>query len=57
MTLAQLNGMNSVGEFAIIGSIGPVLGARLLAAKPFATRDDLARVTGIGDVFMTRVVG
>lgn len=57
VTLAQLNGMNSVGEFAIIGSIGPVLGARLLAAKPFATRDDLARVTGIGDVFMTRVVG
>jgi predicted flap endonuclease-1-like 5' DNA nuclease len=38
----------SVAELASLEGIGPALAARIAAARPFASLDDLARVKGIG---------
>ncbi len=39
----------SRGELQRLPGIGPVLAARIIAARPFQSADDLARVSGIGD--------
>ncbi len=36
-------------ELQRLPGIGPVLAGRIIAARPFASADDLARVSGIGD--------
>ena len=38
----------SAAELASLDGIGPRLAARIVAARPFASVDDLARVRGIG---------
>ena len=38
----------SVEELASLEGIGPKIGARIVAARPFVTVDDLARVRGVG---------
>lgn len=38
----------SPGELARLPGIGPALARRIVAARPFATLDDLLRVSGIG---------
>jgi competence ComEA-like helix-hairpin-helix protein len=38
----------TVEELASLDGIGPKLAARIVAARPFATVDDVARVRGIG---------
>jgi len=36
-------------ELRLIPGIGPVLAARIIAARPFRSADDLKKVNGIGD--------
>jgi competence ComEA-like helix-hairpin-helix protein len=36
-------------ELKTIPSIGPVMAARIIAARPFRSADDLKKVNGIGD--------
>ena len=36
-------------ELKMIPSIGPVMAARIIAARPFSSADDLKKVNGIGD--------
>jgi len=36
-------------ELRTVPGIGPVLAARILAARPFRSADDLKRVSGIGE--------
>jgi competence ComEA-like helix-hairpin-helix protein len=36
-------------ELRMIPGIGPVMAARIIAARPFRSADDLKKVTGIGD--------
>jgi DNA uptake protein ComE-like DNA-binding protein len=36
-------------ELRLIPGIGPVMAARIIAARPFRSADDLKKVTGIGD--------
>jgi len=36
-------------ELKTIPSIGPVMAARIIAARPFRSADDLKKVSGIGD--------
>jgi|SRR5689334_23280344 competence ComEA-like helix-hairpin-helix protein len=38
----------TVEELASLDGIGPKLGARIVAARPFVTVEDLARVRGVG---------
>ncbi|HEY2744038.1 MAG TPA: helix-hairpin-helix domain-containing protein [Polyangia bacterium] len=38
----------TVEELASLDGIGPKLGARIVAARPFATVDDVSKVRGIG---------
>ena len=38
----------TVEELASLDGVGPKLGARIVAARPFRSIDDLARVRGIG---------
>ena len=38
----------SVEELASLDGIGPKLGARIVAARPFVRIDDLAKVRGVG---------
>ena len=44
--------MNSASEEQLedIPGIGPTLGGRIIAARPFKSADDLRNVKGIGDV-------
>jgi competence ComEA-like helix-hairpin-helix protein len=36
-------------ELRSVPGIGPVMAARIIAARPFRTADDLKKVSGIGD--------
>lgn len=36
-------------ELRSVPGIGPVIAARIIAARPFRSADDLKRVSGIGD--------
>jgi len=47
----------TVEELASLDGIGPKLGARIVAARPFRTVDDLARVRGIGRRRVARLRG
>jgi competence ComEA-like helix-hairpin-helix protein len=38
----------SVGELASLDGVGPRLAERIVAARPFVTVEDLARVSGLG---------
>jgi competence ComEA-like helix-hairpin-helix protein len=45
----------SVAELASLDGIGPKLAARIVAARPFASVDDVARVSGIGQRRLARL--
>ena len=45
----------SVAELASLDGIGPKLGARIVAARPFRSIDDLAKVRGVGRRRLTRL--
>jgi competence ComEA-like helix-hairpin-helix protein len=45
----------SVEELASLDGIGPKLGARIVAARPFASVEDIARVRGVGKRRLARL--
>ena len=42
-------------ELRIIPGIGPVMAARIIAARPFKSADDLKKVNGIGDIKYAKI--
>jgi len=45
----------TVAELASLDGIGPKLGARIVAARPFVTVDDIGKVRGIGPRRLARL--
>jgi hypothetical protein len=45
----------TVAELASLEGVGPALAARIVAARPFASLEDLARVKGIGGRRLARL--